>query len=163
MSATGLNAYQRARSRRRAVTSARLALAHAPSVHYTQGVARWEGINEHRRAYRGEYPHHADCSAFTTWCLWDATLRYHPHDFVNGEHWQAGYTGTQQAHGRRLGVHEKKLPGDLVFYGNQGGGIAEHVAIYVGDGKVISHGSEGGPFLLAWNYRPVNETRRYIR
>jgi cell wall-associated NlpC family hydrolase len=50
-----------------------------------------------------------------------------------------------------------------VFYGNQGAGIAEHVAVYVGNGMVISHGSEAGPFLLRWDYRPVNEVRRYLR
>lgn len=161
MSALGLNLYQRRRCRRRAVISMRLALEHAPAVHYTQGPRRWDGIRLHLRAYRGEYPRYADCSALTTWALWDATRRYGLGDFVNGEAWQGGYTGTQQDHGRPVtGV---KLPGDLVFYGDQGGGVAGHVAMYVGSGKVISHGSEAGPFLLAWDYRQVAEVRRYIR
>lgn len=161
MSALGLNVFQRRRARKRAVISAHVGLDNAPAIHYTQGPLRWTGIKEHRRAYRGEFPNQADCSAFTTWCLWDATLRYHLSDFVNGQHWQAGYTGTQQQHGAR--VRGRKLPGDLVFYGDQGAGVAEHVAIYVGGGLVISHGSEAGPFLLRWDYRAVAEVRRYIR
>jgi cell wall-associated NlpC family hydrolase len=161
MSASGLNLVQRQRARKRVLVSAYLTLKHAPSVHYTQGPRRWEGIDKHRRAYRGEYPTYCDCSAFATWCIWDATLRYKPRDFVNNQGWRAGYTGTQQSNGRR--VTGRKLPGDLVFYGNQGGGIAQHVAIYVGKGLVISHGSEGGPYLLRWDYRDVSEVRRYIR
>lgn len=152
---------QRRRARKRVVAAAYLGLRNAPAVHYTQGSRRWDGINLHKRAYKGQFPNYADCSAFATWCLWDATLRWRPRDFVNGEQWKAGYTGTQQNHGKR--VTGRKLPGDLVFYGDQGGGVAEHVAVYVGKGLVVSHGSEGGPYLLAWNYRPVNEVRRYIR
>lgn len=164
MSATGLNIAQRQRARKRVVAAAYLGLHNAQRIHYTQGPQRWEGIAKHRRAYRGEYPTQADCSAFATWCLWDATLRYRLPDFVNGEAWTGGYTGTQQDHGKRVPARTRSmLPGDLVFYGDQGGGVAEHVAVYVGNGLVVSHGSEGGPYLLAWNYRPVNEVRRYIR
>lgn len=161
MSAIGLNFVQRRRARKRVVAAAYLTLRNAPVVHYTQGAQRWEGIAKHLRAYKGQYPHYADCSAFATWCLWDATLRHKLRDFVNGESWKAGYTGTQIDHGVR--VTGTKLTGDLVFYGDQGGGIPEHVAVYVGNGKVISHGSEAGPYLLAWNYRGVNQVRRYIR
>ena len=50
----------------------------------------------------------------------------------------------------------------MVFYGDQGGGVAEHVATYIGNGLVISHGGPG-VHKLRWNYRPVNEVRRYIR
>lgn len=161
MSQTGLNLAQRQRARKRVLASAYLGLHNAPAVHYTQGPRRWEGIDKHLRAYKGDYPHYCDCSAFATWCLWDATRRYQLPDFVNGQNWRAGYTGTQQNHGKR--VTGRKLPGDLVFYGNQGGGIAEHVAVYVGKNLVVSHGSEAAPFLLQWDYRFVNEVRRYIR
>lgn len=157
-----VNRLQRARIRRLVKKGAYLALNNASAIHYTQGPRRWDGINLRKRAYRGEFPHYADCSAFTTWLYWDATRRYHAADFVNGEQWQGGYTGTQQDHGKQVGTNEKKVVGDLVFYGNQGGGVAEHVAVYVGNGLVISHGSEPGPFLLRWNYRAVNEVRRYV-
>lgn len=157
-----LNYFQRRRARRLAVKAAYVLLNNARAVHYTQGPSRWSGIDGRKRSYRGEFPAYADCSSSTTWMLWDATRRYKLPDFVNGQGWKAGYTGTQQDHGRRVGTNEKKLPGDLVFYGDQGGGVAQHVAIYVGDGKVISHGSEPGPFLLPWNYRKVSEVRRYL-
>lgn len=49
-------------------------------------------------------------------------------------------------------------PADLVFYGSDLG----HVAIYVGDGRVVSHGSWPGPLLLPWNYRGVHSCRSYL-
>jgi len=160
-----MNLYQRTRARRLAVKSAYLLLHNAQAVHYTQdAVQRWEGIRLHKRAYLGQYPAHSDCSASTTWMLWDATRSLKLPDVVNATNWQSGYTGTQQQHGVRVGLNRWRfLRGDLVFYGDQGGGVAEHVAIYVGGGQVISQGSEAGPFLLPWAYRPVNEVRRYLR
>lgn len=163
MSQSGLNRFQRARARRLVRQAAYVGLANAQGMHYTQGPQRWSGIDTNRRHYRGEFPAYSDCSAFATWCVWDATRRYRPQDFVNGAGWKHGYTGTMQDHGRRVGAREKMLPGDMVFYGDQGGGVAEHVAVYVGKGLVISHGSEGGPYLVHWRYRPVAETRRYLR
>lgn len=161
MSATGLNLAQRVRVRRRIKAAAMgFYAAHRSDAIYTQGSARWDGIDHHRRSYRGEYPRASDCSSSTTWMLWDATRRYDCEDFLNGTRWQSGYTGTQQNHGRR--VTGRKMIGDLVFYGDQGGGVAEHVAVYVGGGLVISHGGPG-VHLLAWDYRPVNEVRRYVR
>lgn len=151
---------QRREARRKTVRAAFVALENRERIHYTQGPRRWEGINLHKRAYRGEYPRYADCSAFATWCLWDGTLLHKPHDFVNGAQWRAGYTGTQVQHGKRVEMDDL-LPGDLVFYG--GGSIPAHVAVYVGKGRVISHGSEAGPYLLPVRYREVNQARRYIR
>jgi cell wall-associated NlpC family hydrolase len=60
-----------------------------------------------------------------------------------------GFTGTQIQHGKRISVVQLK-PGDLVFYGRHG---ISHVAIYVGNGRVVSHGSESGPLLLSTYYR----------
>jgi len=161
MSATGLTLPQRVRARRLAVNSMKVLLKNAPAVHYSQRPDRFSGIAQHKRAYKGQFPATCDCSSSTTWALWDATRKYKLGDFVNGAGWKAGYTGTQQNHGKR--VTGRKLPGDLVFYGNQGGGVAEHVAMYVGSGLVISQGSERGPFLLRFDYRPVAEVRRYLR
>lgn len=167
MSALGLNRYQRARSRRLAVRAAYLLLNNAPLVHYTQDSRRWQGISLRKRSYRGEFPSYSDCSSSTTWCLWDATRRYRLPDFVNNADWKAGYTGTQVDHGVRVGNNEKLLRADLAFYGDQGGGVPKHVAIVVKGGKkplVISHGSEGGPYLLPLKYRSdFVGCRRYIR
>lgn len=161
MSATGLNLPERIRARNRIVAGAYTMLHHSSEMGYSQGPDRWAGITKRLRAYKGQVPKTSDCSSSSTWLVWDAVQRYWPlPDFVNGENWAAGYTGTMQDHGKR--VTGRKLPGDYVFYGDQGGGVAEHVAVYVGKGLVVSHGSPGA-HLLAWDYRPVNETRRYIR
>lgn len=160
MSALGLNLAQRQRARKRVVAAAYTMLHNSSRCVYTQGPNRWSGITLHKRAYKGDFPLQSDCSSSSTWQLWDATRRYSLGDFVNGTSWKAGYTGTMQNHGRQ--VTGKKLPGDMVFYGNQGGGVAEHVATYVGNGLVISHGGPGS-HLLRWDYRSVNEVRRYVR
>lgn len=161
MSATGLNVAQRVRARKRIVAAAYTCLHNSSVMAYSQRADRWSGIDNHLRSYKGQVPRTSDCSSSSTWMIWDAVQRYWPlPDFVNGEGWKAGYTGTMQDHGRR--VTGRKLPGDLVFYGDQGGGVAEHVAVYVGKGLVVSHGSPGA-HLLPWDYRSVNEVRRYIR
>jgi cell wall-associated NlpC family hydrolase len=146
-------------ARERAVRAAMLGVKHRDSIAYTQGGARWDGIRRGCRAYKGSYPTSADCSSFVTWCLWDALGAKGP-DIVNGAGWTQGYTGTQVAHGKRVPL-DKIRRGDLVFYGGSGG-IPGHVAIYVGDGKVVSHGSNPGPMVLATSYRPVTQVRRYL-
>lgn len=165
MSATsGLNRQQRAIARERTVQAAMLGLRHAREVHYTQDARRWEGINQHLVAAHGHFPDHADCSAYATWCLWNGLkLPFGVGDIVNGANWSAGFTGTMAQHGELVTHHYRR--GDLVLYG--GPPNYEHVAIVVGrkDGKliVVSHGSEGGPYLLPFDYRhDVGQIRRYI-
>lgn len=158
---------QRALARDRAVQAALLGLHHAPELHYSQGPERWQGIAHHKVARKGQYPTEADCSAFASWCLWNGLYLGLgiKTDVVNGEKWGAGYTGTMAQHGRQV-VHLKNvLPGDCVLYGPAP--TYEHVAIVVsvknGQPLVISHGSEAGPFLLPYNYRPdVGQFRRYV-
>jgi hypothetical protein len=157
---SGLNYKDRKKARELGLKAARLGLERAPSLHYTQGAKRWEGIAKKLKAWKGQCPAYADCSAFATWCLWNALDHFHLKDIVNGADWKGGYTGTQLQHGRVVKYGKKPL--DLVLYG-QKGTTGEHVAVYVGGGKVISHGSEGGPYLLRWDYRPdVIEVRRFI-
>ena len=78
--------------------------------------------------------------------------------------WQAGFTGTQIQHGRKITAGEM-LAGDLVFYAGRGS-TPTHVAICVGRkgdrAMVVSHGSESGPLYVPWNYRRVVQVRRYI-
>lgn len=164
---TTLNLAQRTLARDRAVQAALLGLHHAPAVHYTQSSERWEGIAKHKVARKGQFPTHADCSAFATWCLWNGLhlgLGVKA-DVVNGESWNAGYTGTMAQHGREVLHLRHVLPGDCVLYGPAP--TFEHVAIVVavrnGVPMVVSHGSEPGPFFLPFSYRSdVGQFRRYI-
>jgi hypothetical protein len=162
---SGLKRFRdRATARKMARDAAFLTWHHAAAIHYTQGPERWEGIARGLRAWRGQYPTEADCSAMATWWLWQGLGHFHLPDIVNGEDWRAGYTGTMLQHGRsvldrgRRGWHV----GDLVLYGS--GWPGEHVAMFVDRGRyVMSHGSEAAPFLLPYDYRgDVLDVRRYI-
>lgn len=139
--------------KRQGVRAAMLGYHNAPAIHYSQGPDRWEGIAQHLRSYKGQFPHHADCSSFVTWVLWDATRRYPAarKDFVNDLRWTGGHTGTLVQQGREVSLSRLRIL-DLVFYGDEGWRPG-HVAIYVGDGKVVSHGSEGGPYFIDVQYR----------
>jgi hypothetical protein len=157
-SVSGLSRAHRIRARDLAVQAAFLGLRHADQLHYTQGAKRWQGIAEGLKAWRGEYPHYADCS----WCLWVGLSHYHARDTVNGALWKAGYTGTMVGHGKRVAHENNVLRGDLALYGDPFGRTG-HVAVCVGGGKVVSFGSEAGPFLLPIHYRAdLREIRRFI-
>jgi hypothetical protein len=165
---TTLTLAQRTIARDRMVQALVLGLHHAPAIHYTQDFGqRWEGIREHRVARKGQFPRHADCSAYYTWAAWNGLYLALgiKADVVNGEHWKAGYTGTLAQHGRQV-LHESHLlPGDAVLYGPAP--TFEHVAAFVGRKNgvpmVVSHGSENGPYLLPLHYRgDVGQFRRYI-
>ncbi len=150
---------QRIGARDRAMRAAALGVLHNAHISYTQGQDRWDGIRRRCRASKGQFPHSADCSSFTTWCLWDALLLYDAPDIINGSSWTAGYTGTQLQHGKR--VTGAVMRGDLAIYGT--GAPGEHVAICIGNDLVISHGSQAGPMKLKLHYRrDLMEVRRYI-
>jgi cell wall-associated NlpC family hydrolase len=147
-------------ARERAVRAAMLGVKHRDQIVYTQNPPRWDGINRACRAFRGQFPRSADCSSFVTWCIWDALGGPKAGaDRVNGANWRAGYTGTQTSHGTRVSMQDAR-PGDLVFYGS--GGTIGHVAMLVDDNKVVSHGSNPGPMVLAANYRPIVQIRSYL-
>lgn len=164
---SGLDAEQRAQARQAVVRAALTGLNNPSGVHYTQEAAlRWDGIGNRRDAKKGKFPHHSDCSSFATWCLWNGlSVGFELGDVVNGLDWTAGYTGTMLQNGKQVRRVEKLRQGDCVLYGTEWPG--HHVAIVVGRQEgvpvVVSHGSEDGPFLLPYNYRPdVLEFRRYI-
>jgi cell wall-associated NlpC family hydrolase len=146
--------------RERVVRAAMLGYKHAPQIDYSQSPSRWQGIARKKRAHRGEFPTVADCSSFATWCIWDALggPSAGP-DIVNGSSWTAGYTGTQTSHGRQVPLSRAR-PGDLAFYANSSG--INHVAIVVAPGRVVSHGSPGGPYLVDIAYREVAQVRSYL-
>jgi cell wall-associated NlpC family hydrolase len=152
-------------ARERAVRAAMVGYRNAAVIHYTQDGRRWEGIAKSLRAGKGEFPRYADCSSFTTWCLWDALGGPDAGiDIVNGSRWTAGYTGTQMGHGHEVPIN-RALPGDLAFYGPTRNNI-NHVTIVVAPGRVISHGQESGPLSLPIDYsRPggsLKLVRRYL-
>lgn len=140
------------RSKRAAIVDAALYGAHhEPSIHYTQSSLRMYGVRNRIRP--PAIPRYEDCSSFATWCYWLAGAADPNGLGYNGQ----GYTGTLAAHGTRT---TSPRPGDLVFYG--GGFPYTHVAIYIGGGKVVSHGSEHGPIVTDMHYRPVSTIRSYL-
>jgi hypothetical protein len=166
-SVSGLSRDHRIRARDRAVAAAILALHHAPQVHYTQGPQRWEGIHKKLNARLGQFPKHADCSSFATWCLWNGLhIGFGLRDTVNGADWTGGFTGTMLGHGKQVHELSNVQRADCVIYGANPSG--EHTAIVVGrasDGTpmVVSHGSEAAPFFVRYNYRSdIKQIRRYI-
>lgn len=134
-----------------AVQTALYAESHKSSIHYTQGPLRWQGIDQQLKP--PAFPHYADCSSFVTWCYWVAGL-----PDPNGLNYRAGYTGTLANHGRQVNT---PLPGDLVLYGPPA--PYHHVAIYIGNGQVVTHGSEAGPYIASIHYRgDLAQIRRYV-
>lgn len=138
--------------RHRIVATAFVGYRNREALHYTQDVRRMQGVRDRIRPPR--HPGWEDCSSFATWCYWAAGApdpNGHGYDGI-------GYTGTQVENGRQT---NSPRPGDLVFYG--GGAIPSHVAVYVGNGRVVSHGSEPGPYLLRIDYRSDRaQVRSYL-
>jgi Putative peptidoglycan binding domain/NlpC/P60 family len=124
------------------VAAAMLGYHNRGSIHYTQGPPRMQGVTQHLRP--PSFPRYADCSSFATWCYYAAGASDPNERGYDG----SGYTGTLYPHGVRVVTAN---PGDLVFYGD--GTVPEHVTIAVGNGYVVSHGSEPGPLLLPQRYR----------
>lgn len=119
-------------------------------IHYSQDFAR-------RMSDFGpppNVPNYTDCSGLATW-VYKCAGAPDPNGFgYNGY----GYTGTMTAHGTKVSLASLRK-GDLIFYGFP----VSHVAIYIGGGRVVSHGSEPGPLLLNMYYRSdVNHARRYF-
>ena len=62
-------------------------------------------------------------------------------------------SGSQIAQGSNVPSINEARPGDLIFYAK--GGRVNHVAVYIGDGRVVSASSKAtGIRVTAWNYRP---------
>lgn len=130
----------------RALDAFELAYRHRAEVHYTMGGRRWQGIQAGLRADKGQFPRWADCSSMFTWCYWQALGR--GPDILNGQSWDAGFTGTLLLRGQRL---SKPEPGCAIIYGRGWPGV--HVAMYDKNGMAYSFGSERGPLYVPWRYR----------
>lgn len=153
---------QRAAIRSKIMDACMVAYHHAGIMQYSEGSNRWSGIAEDKRAYKNEYPPFADCSSSGAWVYWDATRAEKLVDFVNGLGWRAGNTTSMVRCGQNVNRNEL-LRGDAVFYGGSRT-EPEHLAIYIGNNRVFSHGSPGGPRILSIDYRTdINQFKRYIR
>lgn len=166
---SGLSDEHAAHARSLLVRQAQTMVQHKQEIHYSQGGNRQVGVRKHLSIIHGDFPLTCDCSSTAWWMLYDALRRpYGIKDIVchTSPGWNPDglvYTGSQYQHGKAV-IHDKNLKiGDLIFYGDQGGGIPEHVAVYMGGGKVFSHGSEGGPYILDIDYRNDRRmSRRFI-
>lgn len=100
-----------------------------------------------------------DCSGFVT-----TLYRMAGAPDPNGQGYSGqGSTGTLWARGRSVEVADL-VAGDLVFYGTPAAaGGAAHVAVCIGNGEAIGHGSEGGARRHAVDYRAdYAGARRYL-
>lgn len=79
-------------------------------------------------------PRVGDCSESATLCYKWAGLPDPNGNGYNG----AGYTGTLIGNGRRIAISAAR-PADLIFYGRMG--WPTHVAVYLGDGQIMSFGA----------------------
>ena len=52
-----------------------------------------------------------------------------------------GYTGTMQTRGKKISF-DAMVPGDCCFYGDQGGGVAAHVVMFIGSGRIFTFGGD---------------------
>jgi len=122
--------------------------------HYTQGPSRWVGITDGVRPPNA--PSYSDCSSATTWMYW--TVFGSGPDFLNNQNWRAGYTGSMSGRGRSVSCSSMQI-GDLAFYGKP---TISHVAMSIGGGRVVSHGSDPVG-LYSYNYRSdLNQCRTYF-
>lgn len=98
---------------------------------YLGGAYVWGGSNPN---------YGVDCSGFSQYVLGGAAGV-----------WLNRTAAAQSQQGKKVNIGEAK-PGDLIFYGN--GSSVNHVAIYMGDGRVIHASNEtNGIIISRWNYR----------
>jgi len=124
-------------------------------IKYSQSPSRWSGITSRVCPY-SKVPPITDCSAFVTWLFWSAFGN--GNDFLNGQRWTAGYTGTMGSHGTPVSLANAR-PGDVVLYGSS---PYNHATLYVGNNQVVSFGADGPAKLLPINYRGDYHVRSYL-
>lgn len=152
------------------VADANYLIAHRAWVNYSQ-VHRMDIVKQQLtmprliyRFNRGWYISE-DCSSSVTGLYWLAaggsqttphpTGLPDPNGYTNPPFPGYGYTGTQSSSGRVVWHIGQSLgllrPGDVIFYG--GGWPHHHEAMYLGNGRVFSHGTNTGPYNLPVLYR----------
>jgi hypothetical protein len=134
--------------RQRIVSAAQLAARNRDKIDYTQntkpqnGPVRMEGVLQ--KIHPPRFPRHEDCSSFVTWCYFAAGAPDPNGKGYNG----TGFTGDEVLQGREVRMPR---PGDLVFYGHSHDAIT-HVTLYIGNGRVVSHGQKSGPTIYGIDY-----------
>lgn len=136
-----------AQLRQKIAVEARWAISHAPDIHYTEGGLRMGWV----RAHALKLPAYEDCSSSITglYCVAGA-----PDPNGLGYDGQ-GYTGTMMQHCRRLAGAGAAMLCDLVIW-LDAQGDSHHVAMVIDqvgndDPILYSHGSEGGPYRIAFS------------
>ena len=94
-----------------------------------------------------------DCSEFVSWCYWNAGVKADP----SGNNWLDAYTKDMWENGVEVSLLDAK-PGDLVFYDSPT--TPSHVALYIGNGQVLTKGNDDGPVQVSIYYR---SDRKFIR
>lgn len=146
--------------REKVVEAARYFVSIEPRVHYTESASRMTIVRKRLRPPVADgIDIWEDCSSFDTGLYWIAGA---PDPNGRGYDGQ-GYTGTLYPRGRSVTAAGAR-PGDLVFYGwDSRINAPAHVALYIGNGRVISHGSEAGPLELGVDYRgDRHDIRSYL-
>lgn len=96
-------------------------------------------------------------------CSWSATWHYKCAGAPdpNGNNYNGlGWTGSLYPRGKAVSIVQLQ-DGDLVFYGWKNG-APTHVATYIGNGYVASHGQQSGPSKVPVTYRMVTGCRSYL-
>lgn len=124
------------------------------------GGSSWPYCQSASRSYFPAWPRLppcTDCSGFATWVAYQSG--YGAAVGYLGPGSPVGWTGTLGHQGIPVNANGPLQIGDFIFYG--GGYPWGHVAVYIGHGRVISH---GGPGMknLPYNYRAVGQVRRYF-
>lgn len=116
--------------RARVVQAALFGYDHRLNIHYAQ-VRPYPSslaLAVHQIIY-------TDCSGFDIDCYRMAGAPDPNGTNYNG----SGFTGTLFNRGHAVTLAQLQ-PGDLTFYGDQGGGVPSHTAVYIGGGMVVSNG-----------------------
>lgn len=96
----------------------------------------------------------ADCSGFV-----QSVYKHFNYSIARTSGEQAGSAGYME-----VALKESELqPGDLIFYA-RGNGVVYHVALYIGDGKVVhAANSKAGIIISEYTYMKPYKARRIVR
>lgn len=124
------------------------------------GNSPWPYCQSGQRTYFPAWPRLppcTDCSGFATWVAYQSGFGMAVGYL--GPSSTVGWTGTLARQGVPVNANGPLKIGDLIFYGSSY--PWGHVAVYIGHGRVISHGGPG-MHNLPYNYTAPGQVRRYF-